>query len=226
MDNKKVYTTKELKSWIERSGLTEQERSLIAHYIKDNGRLIEAGTGGGRIAIEIQKKYEHLEITAFDFVGEMILSAKKKNDKIDFRVLDASNLSVFEDEYFDYAIYLQQIVSLVPQELIPKVLKESYRIVRKGGIAIFSFLDFKSRKFNLPLSFIVNTARALRGEKWEMQKLPWLKLGGKLNWSFLKKGQPTTYWFIENEIKQLLKNVGFRIIKTERKGMIYIVCQK
>ena len=226
MDNHEVYAKKELASWTERSGLSEQEQSLIEKYIKNEGRLIEAGTGGGRIALEIQKRYGRLEITAFDFVEEMIVSAKTKSDAIDFRVLDASDLSVFEDEYFDYAIYLQQIISLVPQELIPRVLGESYRIVKKDGIVIFSFLYFQGRKFNIPLSFMANTVRVMRGEKWEFQRLPWLKLGGRFNTGFLKKDQPTTYWFEENEIKSLLENLGFRIVDLKKDTMLYIVCQK
>lgn len=226
MDNHSVYANEELGSWTERSGLLDQEAYLIEKYIQDHGRLIEAGAGGGRISLEIDKIFNHVNIVAFDFVEDMIRSAKMKSDKIDFRVLDASDLSIFEDECFDFAIYLQQIVSLVPETLIPKVLEEAYRILKKDGVILFSFLYYQGRRVNPLLSFMVNTVRSVRGEAWERQRLPWLKLGGKVNLKLFNTNQATTYWFEEDEIKNILKNIGFEIIEIKKDNMLYVVCRK
>jgi len=226
LTNHKIYANEELSSWRERSGLLEKEQYFIEKYIKNKGRLIEAGTGGGRIALETKRLYPHLDIVAFDFVEEMIESAKSKSSKIDFRVNDASNLSSFADESFEFAIYLQQIVSLVPHELIPKVLDEIYRILKKDGLVIFSFLSYEGRKINYILSFLTNTVRKVRGEKWERQRLPWLKLAGKANLSLFDKGVATTYWFYQEEIEKKLQDISFEIIEVKVDNMIYIVCKK
>ncbi len=226
MNNHSIYSNEELENWTERLGLLEQEEYLVDKYIKNYGRLIEAGTGGGRIALEIHKKYPQLDIVAFDFVQDMIESAKAKSNKIDFMVNDASELSQFNNNSFDFAIYLQQIISLVPVELIPKVINESYRILKKDGIIIFSFLSYEGRKINPILSFLVNIFRIARGDKWEKQRLPWLKLSGKLNFNFLLKNQATTYWFYDKEIEMILENVGFTILEIKVDNMIYIVCKK
>ncbi len=226
MDNHSVYANEELNSWTGRLGLLDEESYLLEKYLINKGRLIEAGTGGGRVSIEIAKRFDNLEIVAFDFVKDMINNAKTKNKKIDFRVLDASDLSIFKDESFDFAIYLQQIVSLVPFELIPKVIDESYRILKKDGVIIFSFLDYQSREFNPFLSFAVNLARIIRGEKWQKQQLPWLKLGGKVNLGLLGKKQATTYWFEDDEIKVILEDIGFKILEVKKESMLYVVCQK
>ncbi len=238
MDNHDVYAdNKELDNWIRRSGLLADEAYFIDKYIENRGRLIEAGTGGGRIALEIAKRNSDLEIVAFDFVEAMIKSAKMKSQIVDFRVDDASDLSSFEDESFDFAVYLQQIVSCVSVELISKVLNESYRVLKKDGIILFSFLYFDGRKINPSLSFIVNSLRILRGEKWQRQNLPWLKLAGKPNFKIFSKKQATTYWFELDEIKQILTDIGFTImeVKTSKElsnlqnksdGMLYIVCKK
>ncbi len=226
MNNYSVYANEELKNWTERSGLLEQEIYLIKKYIRDQGALIEAGTGGGRISLEIDKEFENLNVVAFDFVKEMIQSAKKKSNKIDFRVLDASDLSVFEDESFDFSIYLQQIVSLVPEMQVSNVLDESYRILKKDGIILFSFLYYQGRMINPLLSFIFNTVKVFKGQKWKTQRLPWLKLGKKINLKLFNKGQATTYWFEEDEIRILLEYTGFRIIEIKKDNMLYIVCRK
>ncbi len=226
MDNHSVYANEELGSWTERLGLLAQEAYLVKKYIRDHGSLIEAGTGGGRISLEIDREFNNVNIVAFDFVEDMIRSAKKRSNKIDFRVLDASDLSDFEDESFDFAVYLQQIVSLVPEALIPKVLDESYRILKKDGVILFSFLYYHGRKINPLLNFIVNMIRSARGEVWERQRLPWLKLGGKVNMRLFNKDQATIYWFEEDEIKTILENIGFKILEVKKDNMLYVVCRK
>jgi len=226
LNNHSVYSNEELDGWTERSGLLVEEQYLIKKYIKNFGKLVEAGTGGGRISLEINKQYPVLEIVAFDFVKEMIERAKVKSNAIDFRINDASELSIFDDNSFNFAIYLQQIVSLVPVELIPKVLNESYRVLKKDGIIIFSFLSYEGRKINPILSFFVNTFRILRGEQWQKQRLPWLKLSNKVNLKFFTKNQATTYWFYQEEIEKILANIGFTILETRIDNMLYIVCKK
>jgi ubiquinone/menaquinone biosynthesis C-methylase UbiE len=237
MNNHTVYANEELNNWVEREGLIPQEKYLLDKYLLEEGKLIEAGTGGGRISLEIMNKNGSLEILAFDFVEEMIESAKIKSNKIDFKVADATDLSFLENETFDIAIYLQQIISLIPYTLIPKALDESYRILKKDGVILFSFLYFKGRKINPLLSFITNTIRVSRGESWQKCSLPWLKLAGKANFRLFAKGQAMTYWFEKDEIVSMLEKRGFTILEmtTSKKiakqtegaeGMLYIVCKK
>jgi ubiquinone/menaquinone biosynthesis C-methylase UbiE len=237
MNNHTVYANEELENWVEREGLIPQEKYLLEKYLPDHGKLIEAGTGGGRISLEIMNKNGSLEILAFDFVQEMIERAKIKSNKIDFKVADATDLSFLENETFDTAIYLQQILSLIPYTLIPKALDEAYRILKKDGVIIFSFLYFKGRKINPLLSFITNIIRLLRGEPWQRCSLPWLKLARKVNYRLFAKGQAMTYWFEKDEIVDMLNKRGFKIIEiiTSKEivkqtkgsdGMLYIVCKK
>lgn len=196
MDNQSIYANEEPESWTERSGLLEQERALIEKYIRDRGSLVEAGTGGGRIVLEIGKRFSHLDLVTFDFVEELIREARRKSD------------------------------SLVSEERMGDVLKESHRILKKGGVALFSFLYYPGRRINVPLSLAVNTVRWLRGEEWKRQRLPWLKLGGRINWRLLGKNQPTTYWFEEEEIRGILEGAGFEILEIRKDNMLYIVCRK
>ena len=237
MNNHTVYANEELNNWVEREGLLLQEKYLLDKYLPDGGKIIEAGTGGGRIALEIQKRNHALEILAFDFVQEMIEHAQIKSSTVDFQVADATDLSFLEDESFDIAIYLQQIISLVPYTQIPKALNESYRILKKEGVIIFSFLYFKGRRVNRILSYLINLIRVLRREPWQKCSLPWLKLAGKVNCRFFQKDQAMTYWFEKDEIISMLEERGFTILEITTskeiakqtngaEGMLYIVCKK
>jgi len=202
------------------------EQYLIQNYIKNKGRLIEAGCGSGRISCYIKKIYPKVDIIGFDFVEEMINIAKRKCNNITFYCLDASDLSFFENNSFDYAIYLQQIISLIPANKISLALKEANRILKRDGVAIFSFLNYHNRKINYLLSLILMMLRFFRGEKLKYKQLPWLKLNNKINYNFFKKNQVVNYWFTKSEIINLLNKHAFEIIKIYEKGMLYVVCKK
>jgi ubiquinone/menaquinone biosynthesis C-methylase UbiE len=235
LNNKTIYSGRELKLWKDRDVILAQEKYLLEKYIKKrDAKIIEAGTGGGRLSLYL---YDNgfKNIFAFDFVSEMINSAKAKNNKIDFVEADATDLSIIEDARFDYAIYLQQIISFVLIEKIDKALSESYRILKPNGVVLFSFLNYNGRKINPYLSNILNIVSFLRGEKRDRHALPWLKIGNKPNYYLFKKNQALTYWFYESDIIKRLEKIGFNIVETKKskdfvggkaEGMLYIVCKK
>lgn len=236
MDNKTLYTSSEFELWNNREGLLKQEEYFLTKYISTENTILEAGTGGGRISYELEKMgYSH--IMAFDYVEKMIESAKSKNPitTIDFLVADATNLSAIPADRFDRLIYLQQIISFIPKENIPKALEESYRILTPEGIVIFSFLNWRGRTINPLLSAVVNSTRFLRNEQISKQSLPWLKLGNQPNWKLLSRHQPLTYWFTREEVITQLETLGFTILEiktssdfthSSSEGMLYVVCQK
>lgn len=243
LTNKSIYSNQEFRSWAGRADgdLIAVEKYLIEKYLKNNGgEVIEAGTGGGRIAFNIEKM-GFSNITAFDYVLPMIEAANqhklKRQSNINFLTLDATDLSTLRDGSFDYLIYLQQVICFIPKEFIEKALAESYRIAKDGAISIFSFLLWEGRSFNAVLSILLNVMRLLRGEPISRQSLPWLRFDNKLNWSFFKKGQATNYWFKRDEISLLIKKSGYFImecgtageilnLKNNNSKMLYIVCRK
>ncbi len=240
--NINLYATLLLDDWVNREGLIPAEKFLLSKYLSDTSkRILEAGTGGGRISFEIERM-GFKNITAFDFVPEMIKhassEAEKLNSSIDFKVLDATNLDVFDDNSFDYLVYLQQVLCFIDkQPLFENAIKEAYRVARKDGIAIFSFLDFRSRKINYILSLKLCFLRFFRNEKISRQYLPWLKLNNRMNWKLFCRNQPLTYWVKREQIVSLIESTGFSILEvgTESElkksndpdnGMLYVVCKK
>jgi ubiquinone/menaquinone biosynthesis C-methylase UbiE len=249
--NKIIYNTVEFLSWSQRSNLLKEERILIEKYLEKGLNTLEAGTAGGRILLEM-KKMGFNYLCGFDFVESFIEEARKKDQDnlIAFSVQDATDLN-YGDDSFDQAIYMQQILSSIEDPLKRLMaFKESYRILRKGGTVIFSFLSFDSKKKSaLSKLFFLHLLllRFLTNNKHSIQYLPWLKHAGKINWNSLLDKGPYNYWFQSAEVHKLLETVGFSIIAigypknilnndmkvsfkelldSKRQGHIYFVCKK
>lgn len=240
--NKELYKTELLEDWTKRTHLINAEKYFIEKYLTNKTkRVLEAGTGGGRIAFKVEEA-GFKNICAFDIVPQMIdyaiEKANRNSSQIKFSVADASNLNLYKDESFSYLIYLQQVLCFIPNENdFYKSLEEAFRIASKDSITIFSFLDFEGRKINRFLSLISNFCRLIRGEKTHKQYLPWLKKNNKINWKILNKNQALTYWIERKKVVKFLKSLGYeileeksssQIIKPNAKpsGMLYIVCKK
>lgn len=240
--NKEIYSS-ENSFWGDeiRSGLPllSIEKYFIETYLTDKEKsVLEAGTGSGRIAFGLEG-HGFKNVTAFDFINEYIVNANKEKDRrnsnVNFFVADASDLGDIPDQSYDYTIYLQQILSCVPASRMDAALKENYRVLKKGGIAVLSVCNYNGRWLNKPLALVLTLLRSLRKENPSKYELPWLHLNKKPNWRFLNKGQATVYWFTKQDICNRLKNAGFQIegVKTRRDfdggvedGMLYIVCRK
>ena len=251
IDNKTVFSTVEFDSWAHRNRLMPAEKFLIEKYLVKGGKTLEAGTGGGKILFEM-KGLGFDSLHGFDFVPEFIKQARSKDvdNNISFEVGDAVRLK-YSESSFDQLIYLQQIISFIDEEESRlRALQEAYRILRTGGVAVFSFLSFDVRVTN-PFYYCyvmyLRCLRMLRRSHLSIQYLPWLKLGGKPNLSSLVDQRPYGYWYRLSEIYQLLNDVGFRLeavgsthqieqgcmeesydalVGERLAGMLYIVCSK
>jgi SAM-dependent methyltransferase len=251
MDNKKVFGTVEFDIWANKEKLIEEEKYLIETYLDRTGKTIEAGTAGGRILLEM-KQMGFTSLAGYDYVPELIEKAKKRDatQSISFEVQDATSLN-YDDASFDHILYLQQIICVIENDSSRlKAMEEAYRILKKGGIALFSFLSFETRvrtPIYQPYLGYLSLIRKLRGSNRSLQYIPWLKLGGKPNWLCLLDRGPYPYWYKLEEADRMIKKVGFQVVAVgsgyqlkqgtmsesieilanERlEGMLYFVCKK
>ncbi|GAA4898856.1 hypothetical protein GCM10023311_25010 [Flaviramulus aquimarinus] len=235
--NKVLYSDILFKVWSEKKELLPIEDYLIKKYLLNKkGKVLEAGTGGGRIIFEVEK-FGFTTLDAFDYVENMIKfcneKKKKINSSINFRVADTANLIDYNDNEFDYLIYLQQVLCFMNEDLMTQSLKEAYRIGKNDSTYLFSFLNWNVKFYNPILSCLVNLFRIFRNEKTNKYKLPWLKIGNKFNWKFLNANQPQNIWFKEDRIIKTLRNSGFSIIEIESQlmpkdkvGHLHVICKK
>ncbi|MBP0902479.1 class I SAM-dependent methyltransferase [Mariniflexile gromovii] len=227
--SKKLYATTLLDKWSKIEIIYHHESFLIKKYLIDKTKnVLEAGTGGGRLVFYIEE-LGFKNISAFDFVPEMVDYANNRKrivkSNIEFIVADATDLYQYENDSFHYLIYFQQVLGFISDEsLFKNSLKEAYRIAQKNAIVMFSFSEWNSRKINPLISIVVNFLRIIRGEKYQKHHLPWLKLNGKFNWKFLNKNQPLVYWVKKDYLISLLENIGFSVIEVY--GELNLVCKK
>jgi ubiquinone/menaquinone biosynthesis C-methylase UbiE len=108
---------------------------IAAHF--NAGILLDLGTGPGYLPIEIVKRAPQAEIVGIDLSRRLIRMAQANalradvSDKIRFMTGNSAGLQ-FEDEAFDMAISTGMLHSLRDPV---KVLREIYRVIKKGGEA-------------------------------------------------------------------------------------------
>ncbi|MEO0837496.1 MAG: class I SAM-dependent methyltransferase [Cyanobacteria bacterium J06643_5] len=246
-----VFSDVEFDNWAYIENLKPEEKFLIDNYLNKGINIIEAGTGGGRILIELQK-LGYSSLTGFDCEPKMVEVANQRDTskEIQFEVQDAVNLP-YKNESFGQALYLQQIMSFIPTESQRlNAFKEAYRILKPSGTILFAVLNFDARIrkpfYQKYLSYLM-FFRKVTNSRNEIQTIPWLKHNGKPNLSALIDKSPYTYWFKIEEIHQILQNVGFEVmalgsspqiqqgrmcnspqqlLQEQLEGILYIICKK
>ncbi len=141
------------------NGLWISEKHFIEKYFKMKGsarageagrksglesaggtRVLDVGCGAGRTTIPLMQA--GYDVTGIDFIPEMIGEAKKiaaeKGLNVAYEVGDATALK-FPDNSFDYVLFSNQGWTQIPGKARRfQALKEIYRVLRPGGIYMFS----------------------------------------------------------------------------------------
>lgn len=242
-DNRDVFqTSDEGRSWRDRAlaPLIREEQVLLPRYLTERDQpVLDCGCGAGRIAYNLVQQ-GFTDVCGFDYSDEMLKAAEAARPpgvKVQFHLADATDLHVYPDNAFQYALYLQQIISLIPRESFPDLLQHAIRITRPEGLLLFAALNMDGRTINRIVSPLVSVTRAVRREPRQSQAMPWLTLGERFNWRFLSAGQPTNYWFRREELVNSLTDAGLEIVEvtTSRElrsrqdgpeGNLYVVCRK
>jgi len=214
-DNKDVFNTVEFERWIGRTDLDADEQYVLAHYLQSTAKTLEAGTAGGRILFAL-RKMGFADLHGFDYVPRLIEQARASDPdrNIAFDVQDAVNLS-YPDDAFDQIIYLQQLLCLLDDDAArTRALREAFRVLRAGGVALFSVLSLEVRRSS-PIYRVLMTywrlLRWIRRSPLSIQAMPWMRLGDRFNAAALLDRGPYVHWFRTEEILAQLQSAGFLI---------------
>lgn len=124
------------------------EYTIINHYlkkyIKPKSKIIDVGGGPGIYGIELVKTGH--EYNLFDLSSESIEFAKNHSVKEglkfnSYSVGNATDLSKWNDNIFDVVINMGPLYHCVDPELREKVINESIRILKPGGLLVLGFMS-------------------------------------------------------------------------------------
>ena len=183
--NKKTYAKAKVLDYYDHlSELFPAEKVLfekLSAKIKGS-KILDIGVGGGRTTrylLPLASDY-----TGVDYVPEFVERVKRKYEAGNFSVGDARDLKELADESFDFVLFSYNGIDAVSQEDRLRILKEVYRVLKKGGMFMFSSHNRDYRHFKKPywlieprlsaalvknvLSYLVFLPRHLRMKKHEI----------------------------------------------------------
>jgi Methylase involved in ubiquinone/menaquinone biosynthesis len=130
--------------------LQKPEIAILKSIEKDiiNKKILDIGIGGGRTT-------RHLVNISSDYIGidyslNMINECKKtfSNSNIDLRVCDARNMSIFDDEMFDFILFSYNGIDYSSNYDRLLILSEVLRLLKPKGYFAFSTHNKNCGKFN------------------------------------------------------------------------------
>ena len=131
-------------------GLWQSEKIIFDKYINPHSKILDLGCGAGRTTFGL---YElgFRDVIGLDLSEKMIAAAQKlardKDTKVSFVAGNACALS-FESSVFDTVIFsFNGIMTIPSKEMRQKAFDEIYRVLRPGGIFIFTTHDINNRQF-------------------------------------------------------------------------------
>jgi ubiquinone/menaquinone biosynthesis C-methylase UbiE len=125
-------------------GLWRSEEAVFRRYLQANDRILEVGTGTGRIALGLHELgYRH--VLAIEPCRDMLERAQSLARRLEYSIAmvrgDATRLA-FEDQLFDGAIFgFNGWPMIAGRANRRQALREIRRVVRPGGYFIFTTHD-------------------------------------------------------------------------------------
>jgi SAM-dependent methyltransferase len=123
--------------YADRRGLYEKEEVAVSRYFREDGaRVLDVGCGTGRTTAPLTER--GFDVVGIDISERMIERARTLLPDVEFRVGDVTDLD-FDDDEFDYALFAHNGLDYVhPARERRRALRELRRVVRPGGVVVFS----------------------------------------------------------------------------------------
>lgn len=174
-------------------------------FPKSRKRALDFGCGVGRLTQALCPYFD--ECYGVDIAPSMIESARKYNrygDRCKYYVNDSADLSLFEDNHFDF-IYSKIVLQHIKPEYSKNYIKEFVRVLSPGGLLLFQ----------VPSGLApVESLNALEDDAYKaeitlLEPLPNLNAGSKTTLRFNIKNISNVTWvsFVDSNGKYNI-NVG------------------
>lgn len=119
------------------AGLHEAERELFDAYLRPGMAILDVGVGAGRTTPHLASLA--LRYVGVDFSEAMVRACRERFPALDFRTMDATDMSAFPDASFDAVVFSFNGIDAIPASGgRARCLKECARVLKDGGVFLFS----------------------------------------------------------------------------------------
>ncbi len=115
---------------------------ILDEIIADSRKILDCAAGTGIYAFYLAEQRH--DVTATDItprhveIMDKIIAEKGYNVKT--AVLDACDMSIYEDESFDIVLNMGPFYHLIDEDKRAKCLSESLRVLKKGGLLVTAYI--------------------------------------------------------------------------------------
>lgn len=206
-----------------RAFIPEDIRKL-AELVKEGETILDSGCGNGRLFSLLKEKKVHY--FGIDISEKLIEIAKMTFPEATFQVGDALNLP-FPENFFDKVFSISVLHHIPSKEFQLRYLRESKRVLKKGGWLILRVWNFLKRKEGIKLILKYTILKLIGKSKLDFFDvfLPWKDSQGKI------LTQRYFHCFRKKELENLAKEAGFKILKCweegkEKRANLYLIGEK
>ena len=147
--NKTTYSRADVVKYYQNTEVLLKAEEILFEKLSatiKNSKILDIGIGGGRTTkylLPISPDY-----TGVDYVPQFAAETAKKYPSAKILCSDATNLKEFEPETFDFVLFSYNGLDSISNEQRLLVFKEVYRVLKKGGIFMFSSHNRDYQDFN------------------------------------------------------------------------------
>ena len=201
-----------------------EDIKALGNYTLEGERVLDSGCANGRLTEVLRDK--KVDYFGVDISKRLIEIAKEKYPQAKFQVADALS-SPFPNNYFDKIYSISVLHNIPSTEFQLQYLKEARRVLKSGGLLILRVWDFWKRRGALKLILKYTFFKLIGKSQLDFKDVfvPWKDSKGKI------LIQRYFHCFTKRELKELVKEAGFKIKESWRGGKgprtnIYLIAER